>query len=103
MYDDVAIEGEPVKFINPILISGREVLPIIEGGKGVAISNGESAGAFAEAGCVGTVSGVNADSYDDKGVVIPQIYHAQLHIGNFVRTIIFRLENNTANDPLFHH
>jgi nitronate monooxygenase len=66
-----------VKSLNPVLVSGREVLPIIEGGKGVAVSNGLSAGAFAAAGCVGTVSGVNADSYDENGDVIAQIYHAK--------------------------
>lgn len=59
------------------MISGREVLPLIEGGKGISISNGESSGAWAAAGGVGTFSGVNADSYDEKGVVIPQIYYGK--------------------------
>ena len=27
--------------LNPIVISGREVLPLVEGGKGISISNGE--------------------------------------------------------------
>jgi nitronate monooxygenase len=60
--------------VNPILISGREVLPIVEGGKGISVSNGESSGAWAAAGGVGTFSGVNADSYDSQGNIIPQIY-----------------------------
>jgi len=60
--------------LKPIMISGKEVLPIIEGGKGVAVSNGETSGAFAQAGAVGTFSGVNADSYDDDGNVIPVVY-----------------------------
>ena len=64
-----------MKSLNSVIVSGREVLPIFEGGKGVAVSNGESAGAFAAAGCVGTISGVNADSYDDNGNIIQQIYH----------------------------
>ena len=102
VYDDVAIEGEPVKFINPILISGREVLPIIEGGKGVAISNGESAGAFAEAGCVGTVSGVNADSYDDKGVVIPQIYHAKTRRERWKELISYAIDGGIAQAKIAH-
>jgi len=65
-----------VKPLNPILISGKEVLPLIEGGKGVAASDGRSCGAWAAAGGVGTVSGVNPDSYDAEGKVIPQVYHA---------------------------
>ncbi|MBI4968614.1 MAG: nitronate monooxygenase [Rhodospirillales bacterium] len=56
------------------MLSGREVLPLIEGGKGVAVTTGSSSGAWAAAGGVGTFSGVNADSYDDNGQVVPQIY-----------------------------
>lgn len=63
-----------MSIINPFMISGKEVLPIIEGGKGISISNAASAGAWAAAGGVGTFSGVNADYYDDNGDVVPQIY-----------------------------
>ena len=35
-----------------------------------------SSGAWAAAGGIGTVSAVNADSYDPEGKIIPQIYHA---------------------------
>lgn len=60
--------------LKSVVISGKEVLPIIEGGKGIGASNGFSAGAFAAAGCVGTFSGVNADTFDEAGGIIPQIY-----------------------------
>ena len=60
--------------LNPIVISGREVLPLVEGGKGISISNGESSGAWAASGGVGTFSGVNADSYSEAGELIPQVY-----------------------------
>ena len=53
--------------LKPIIISGREVLPLVEGGKGISISNGESSGAWAASGGVGTFSGVNADSFDENG------------------------------------
>jgi NAD(P)H-dependent flavin oxidoreductase YrpB (nitropropane dioxygenase family) len=64
------------KGINPILYAGREVLPLVEGGKGVSATNHLSSGAWAAAGGIGTVSAVNADSYDPEGRIIPQIYHA---------------------------
>ena len=51
------------------------MLPLIEGGKGVSVSNGQSSGAWALAGGVGTFSGVNADSYDSGGNAIPQHYY----------------------------
>jgi nitronate monooxygenase len=63
-----------LKALNTILMSGREVLPLVEGGKGISVSNGESSGAWALAGGVGTFSGVNADSYDAQGHAIPQLY-----------------------------
>src|SRR3954471_16695988 len=64
------------KGISPILYAGREVLPLVEGGKGVSATNHLSSGAWAAAGGIGTVSAVNADSYDPEGRIIPQIYHA---------------------------
>jgi nitronate monooxygenase len=63
------------KSIRPIMISGKECYPIIEGGKGVGVSNGRTAGSFARAGCIGTFSGVNAESYDMDGNPIPIVYH----------------------------
>ena len=53
--------------LKPLLISGKEVLPLIEGGKGVAISTGQCSGAWAAAGGVATFSAVNADSVDENG------------------------------------
>src|SRR5258705_443938 len=63
--------------LKPLVISGREVLPLVEGGKGISVSNGESSGAWAASGGVGTFSGVNADSYDAQGNLIPQVYHGR--------------------------
>ena len=66
-----------MKPLIPLIISGREVLPLVEGGKGISVSNGESSGAWAASGAVGTFSGVNADSFDADGHPIPQIYHGR--------------------------
>ena len=66
-----------MKAINAIRMGGVEVLPVVEGGKGVAVSNGLSCGSWAAAGGVGTFSAVNADSYDADGHWIPQIYHGK--------------------------
>ena len=62
------------KGLQPILYGGREVWPLIEGGKGVSATNHASSGAWAAAGGIGTVSAVNADSYDPEGRIVPQIY-----------------------------
>jgi nitronate monooxygenase len=60
--------------INVINVAGKEVLPLIEGGKGISVSNGESSGAWAKAGGIGTFSAVNADAFDENGNLIPVIY-----------------------------
>ena len=65
------------KGLRPINYGGREVWPLVEGGKGVSATNHMSSGAWAAAGGIGTVSAVNADSYDAEGKIVPQVY-AQL-------------------------
>jgi len=64
------------KGLAPIVYAGREVWPLVEGGKGVSATNHASSGAWAAAGGIGTVSAVNADSYDPQGKIIPQVYEA---------------------------
>ncbi|MBT4922585.1 MAG: nitronate monooxygenase [Rickettsiales bacterium] len=66
-----------MKNLNSLIISGKESLPIIEGGKGVNVSNGVSAGAFAAAGAVGTFSGVNGELLDNNGTPIPLVFHGK--------------------------
>lgn len=66
-----------MKKLNPLFISGREVLPLVEGGKGISVSNGQSSGAWAAAGGVGTFSAVNADARDENGNLIPVVYHGK--------------------------
>ncbi len=62
------------KGLKPIIYGGREVWPLVEGGKGVAATNHASSGAWAAAGGIGTVSAVNADSFDENGKMIPQVF-----------------------------
>ncbi len=66
-----------MNLLKSLRISGADVLPLIEGGKGVAVSNGMSAGAWAAAGGVGTFSGVNADFIDELGKPVPLIYRGR--------------------------
>ena len=63
-----------MKKLNPIVISGKEVYPLIEGGKGINASDGRSSGAWAHENCVGTFSGVSPDYYDAQGNVILEKY-----------------------------
>lgn len=66
-----------MKAINAIRMGGVEVLPLVEGGKGVSVSNGWSSGNWAASGGVGTFSAVNADVHDAEGRAIPEVYHGR--------------------------
>lgn len=66
-----------MKPLNAMRIGGVEVLPLIEGGKGISVSNGVTSGNWAAAGGVGTFSAVNADTYDADGHAIPQTYRGR--------------------------
>ncbi len=66
-----------MKTLNAIRMGGAEVLPLVEGGKGVSVSNGVSSGAWAASGGVGTFSAVNADSYTPDGRLVRQIYEGK--------------------------
>jgi len=85
-----------VKPLNSLMISGREVLPLVEGGKGIAVSNGESSGAWAEAGGVGTFSGVNADSYNEDGTLNPQIYKGRTRKERHEELVAFGIQGALA-------
>ncbi|MBL6785177.1 MAG: nitronate monooxygenase [Rickettsiales bacterium] len=63
-----------LKNLSNLVLSGKESLPIIEGGKGVSVSNGKSAGAFAKAGAVGTFSGVSGEWLDENNNLVPLTY-----------------------------
>ena len=66
-----------MKALNAIRMGGVDVLPLVEGGKGVAVSNGFTCGAWASSGGAGTFSAVNPDSYDVDGHPIPQTYQGR--------------------------
>jgi len=64
------------KGISPILYAGREVLPLIEGGKGVSATNGMSSGAWAAAGTFGA-GGPECDCHPSPKA--PPERHIYLH------------------------
>ncbi len=80
------------KGLKPIVYGGREVWPLIEGGKGVAATNHMSSGAWAAAGGIGTVSAVNADSYDATGKIVPQVYEQLTRKDRHEQLITFAID-----------
>ncbi|MFA4993793.1 MAG: nitronate monooxygenase [Bdellovibrionales bacterium] len=91
-----------MKALNSLVISGREVLPLIEGGKGINVSTGASSGAWAATGGIGTFSGVNADSYDKQGNVVSQIYHGKTRKERHEELIAFGIKGGIAQAQRAH-
>lgn len=82
--------------LDVVNCSGVDVLPIIEGGKGISISTGETCGAWAAAGAIGTFSAVNADSYNEEGNIIQQVYHAKIRPERKQEMLRYAIEGGIA-------
>lgn len=91
-----------MKALKPLVISGKEVLPLVEGGKGIAISNGESSGAWAATGGVGTFSGVNADSFDENGELIPVVYEGRTRRERHEELVAYAIQGGIAQAKVAH-
>ena len=88
--------------LNPIMLSGKEVLPLIEGGKGINGSNGFSSGAWARENCVGTFSGVSPDFYDDKGNVVIETFMKKIRKDRHEEMIEYAIKGGVAQAEVAH-
>lgn len=91
-----------MKPLNPIRLSGREVLPLIEGGKGISVSNGKSSGSWSAAGGVGTFSGVNADALDKDGNLVSVVYKGQTRRERHRELIEFSIQGGITQAKMAH-
>ena len=88
--------------LEPIMISGKEVFPLIEGGKGINASDGRSAGAWAHENCVGTFSGVSPDFYDAKGNVIIETFMKKIRPERHEEMIDYAIRGGVAQAQVAH-
>ncbi len=88
--------------LDTINISGKETLPLIEGGKGVAISNGMTAGKWALSGGVGTFSAVNADNYTEQGEVIRQVYKGKTRVNRHEELVRYGIDGGVKQAQIAH-
>lgn len=91
-----------MKPLNPLMISGREVLPLVEGGKGIAVSNGETSGFWAATGGTGTFSVVNPDLYDQNGDTIPVVYHGRTRRERHEELVAYAIEGGITQARIAH-
>lgn len=91
-----------MKTLTPFMISGANALPLVEGGKGIAVSSGLSAGAWAASGGVGTFSGVNADFYDESGALVSQVYKGKTRRERHDELVAFGIEGGITQARIAH-
>ena len=91
-----------MKKLNPIMLSGKEVLPLIEGGKGINASDGRSSGAWAHENCVGTFSGVSPDFYDSKGNVIIEKFFKRARHDRHEEMVEYAIRGGVAQAQVAH-
>ncbi len=88
--------------LTPIMLSGKEVLPLIEGGKGINASDGRSCGAWAHENCVGTFSGVSPDFYDEKGNVIVETFKKRIRADRHEEMVEYAIRGGVAQAQVAH-
>jgi nitronate monooxygenase len=88
--------------LRPLILSGREVCPLIEGGKGISISNGLSSGAWAAAGGIGTFSGVNGDYIDELGKLVPLVYRGKTRLERHEELISYAIKAAISQARIAH-
>ena len=91
-----------MKTLNPILLSGKEVLPLIEGGKGINGSNGYSSGAWAKENCVGTFSAVSPDVVDNKGNVIIETFKKKIRAERHEEMVQYAIQGGIDQAKIAH-
>ncbi len=67
-----------MKKLQKIALSGAEVFPLIEGGKGINGTDGKSSGSWAKEGGVGTISLVSPTLVDNQGNIIPEEFKEKI-------------------------
>ena len=89
-----------MKKLNSIILSGKEVLPLIEGGKGINASNGYSSGAWARENCVGTFSGVTPDVLDNNGNVIMESFKTKKRLDRHEELVEYAIQGGISQAKL---
>ena len=91
-----------MKKLNPIILSGKEVLPLIEGGKGINGSNGYSSGAWARENCVGTFSAVSPDALDNNGNVIIETFKKKIRAERHEEMVQYAIQGGIDQAKVAH-
>ena len=91
-----------MKELKKINISGAEVYPLIEGGKGINGTDGKSSGYWAKEGGVGTISMVSATATDNNGEIIPEIFTEKLRENRHREMVEYAVKGGISQAQIAH-
>lgn len=91
-----------MKTLNKINISGAEVYPLIEGGKGINGTDGKSSGAWAKEGGVGTISMVSPTEVDFSGSIIPEVFHERIREKRHREMVEYAIKGGISQAQIAH-
>ncbi len=91
-----------MKTINKINISGAEVYPLIEGGKGINGTDGKSSGYWAKEGGVGTISMVSPTEISLSGTIIPEIFHEKIRAKRHREMVEYAIRGGISQAQIAH-
>lgn len=82
--------------LKELFLSGANILPLVEGGKGIGASDGKSAGSWAKCGGLGTFSGVSPVAYDDNGDALPIEYKSRTRAERHEEYVQFSIKGSLS-------
>lgn len=91
-----------MKTINKIQISGAEVYPLIEGGKGINGTDGKSSGYWAKEGGVGTISMVSPTEISLSGTIIPEVFHEKIRAKRHREMVEYAIRGGISQAQIAH-
>lgn len=91
------------KLIKPVFIDGAWILPFIQGGKGVGVTNGKNAGAWAAENTGGTISGTGAAiGYDENGREVSYPYNGRTRNERHKEMVALSIEGGILQTAIAH-
>ncbi|MDR0407030.1 MAG: nitronate monooxygenase [Holosporales bacterium] len=88
--------------LKPLTLSGSEVLPLVEGGKGISVSTGATCGAWAQMEAIGTFSAVNADAFTFEEHIFSKIYAGKTRAERYKELIMQAIKGGITQAKIAH-
>src|SRR5574344_1506425 len=91
-----------MKELKKINISGANVYPLVEGGKGINGTDGISSGTWAKQGGVGTISMVSPSALNEDRTLIPEEFHQKIRSERHREMVEYAIKGGISQAQVAH-